>query len=1016
MRDWENPEIFEKNRHPARANKISTSALHAEEETDRYVQLLNGTWDFLYLDDYRLTPPDFFQAKPADSAGWGKMPVPSHWQLKGHGRPHYTNVQYPFPVDPPRVGGENPVGLYRRSFYLPAHISTELLKLRFEGVDSAFYLWINGEKIGYSQGSRLPAEFDVTEQVRFGAENHLAVQVLQWSDGSYLEDQDTWWLSGIFRDVYLYAEPRINIADCKVETSFRDGYSTGLLQLEGKLEKSVPTDISGWQLEYRLLAEEEEMLSEVMDLPGGKEDVVKICCETEVDNPRLWSAETPYLYRLKVSLRDAEGNLQESVTTRVGFREVEIKAGQLLVNGRPITLRGVNRHDFSPLAGRAVSRAEMKADVVLMKQHNINAVRTAHYPNQPYFYELCDEYGLYVLCETDLEAHGFDLVEDEVEHVADDPAWAAAFQDRLERMIAHYKNHPAIIIWSLGNESGFGDNHRKMAALARKLDGTRPLHYEQDHEQEVVDVIGPMYPSIAETARLAREEDKPVILCEYAHAMGNGPGELEEYWQVFSEYERAQGGFIWDWIDQGISVTDDEGRRCFAYGGDFGDQPNDKNFNINGLVFPDRTPSPGLKEYKAVMAPIKIKADDLAAGVFQVENRYDFQDASHLSLTWEIKAEGEILASGSRLLQVEAGETAPVELDPAVLAEAKVRARGRETWLNFQVKLNAARSWAGAGHEIAAEQFQLAEAGESRSEEARDLDDYRALKLEEDETSYLIQGESFSLFLSKRNPALHSYVYKGEELVKAGPALNVWRAPLDNDNSPVTRNYTAEWKEQGLDQVISRVDSVEVLSSSPKSCHLVVKARYAPPGKPLLLIASFFYDIYADGRVELGVEGSFPGDEPRSLPKLSLELELNEALSRVDWYGRGPGESYPDSRRAAPIDVYTKEVDELHTPYVYPQDNGNRSQVRWLQLSDRTGQGLKFQHGEKTFAFTAHYYSRRDLEESQHDCQLPRRDRIYLDLAHLNTGLGSTSCGPERLDKYQVKVKDFKFNLTMLPS
>jgi len=1017
MKEWEDPRVFAVNKRLPHANRIFF--LDQETLKDYNFKTLNGEWDFKYLANQNTYQREFYR-KDYSTGDWDQITVPSNWQLEGYDRPHYTNVNYPFPVDPPKVPSENPAGLYRREFYLSSDLEAEQNLIRFEGVDSAFYLWLNGEYIGYSQGSRLAAEFDLSQHLNYGEKNVLAVKVIKWSDGSYLEDQDMWWLSGIYRDVYLYSQPFFQIEDFKIESDFKRKQELGVLSCDLEVLSYQEYIPAGSKIKINLYDQGVKVAAELIELPELKKTRLnKFKAELEITDPVAWSAENPYLYQLEVKLLNPEGEKIQTIRQKTAFRTVEIKDAQLLVNGKPVMIRGVNRHDFDPELGRAVSRAQMEEDILLMKKHNINAVRTAHYPNHPYFYELCDKHGLYVLAETDIECHGMEPV-GRWDELADSEDWRAAFLDRMERMVEHYKNHSSIIIWSLGNESGFGDNHRSMAKLTHRLDPTRPIHYEGDRKQEVADIIGPMYPTIEETAELAQKRDKPVILCEYAHAMGNGPGELKEYWDVFYKYPSAQGGFIWDWLDQGIAVENSAGEICYTYGGDFGDQPHDKNFNINGLVFPDRTPSPGLTEYKYVMAPFKIRDFDFKEAKVKIENQFDFIDSSDYKLNWEVKTAGRVIESGSQDFELQASEVGEFKVEGLSLADLEliIEEKGREiganlpvdSYLNFSIVLKNKKSWSEPGHQITFKQFKLPFIFDRLYHPAQSHLENKNLNLVESDFSIRVEGSDFSIYFDKGSGKLAEYIYRGRSLIEQGPELSFWRAPIDNDNTDITHNYTTDWKKEGIDQLTQRLDELKVVDA--KDSHVLIKSSYtiAAAAKDLLIKAELEYKIYDNGEVELKTVGEFTDQKEHSLPRIALELELSHDFKNVSWFGRGPGESYPDSKRASFIDLFTKEVGELHTPYVYPQDNGNRSETKWLELKSRVGAGIEFYNSQK-FDFTAHCYSKRDLELAQHDCELPFRNEIYLELIHRNRGLGSTSCGPMALEKYELKVKNFEFEL-----
>ncbi|MFB6134783.1 MAG: glycoside hydrolase family 2 TIM barrel-domain containing protein, partial [Halanaeroarchaeum sp.] len=704
QQDWSDPSVVGRNREPPRTYAVryadTTTALTRERETSSRVALLNGAWDFRLFD----TPsavPDGFQDPGFDADDWDRIEVPRLWETAGYGTPQYTNVVYPFPVDPPAVPTENPTGAYRRTIEVPESWGDRRAVLRFEGVDAAFHVWVNGERVGYSQGSRLPAAFDVSEHLTAG-ENTIAVRVLSWCDGSYLEDQDMWWMSGIFRDVSLYVTPETHVDDVDVRTTLDDDYEDATLRADVDVA-DVGEAAAAVEVEARLLDDEHDPVAAVTEettVATGSTATVDLA--TDVADPEPWTAETPVCYTLLVVLRDESGEVTEVVPQTVGFREVAIEDGVLTVNGEAVTIRGVNRHDFDPDRGRAVSRSTMRRDVELMKRHNVNAVRTAHYPNDPYFYELCDRQGLFVLDETDLECHGMVNAED-VSHPSHDPAWEDAYVDRMERMVERDKNHPSVVLWSLGNESDCGVNHEAMAERTRELDPTRPIHYEPDEEMAVSDVVGPMYPSPGDVEDLHdAHPDHPVVLCEYAHAMGNGPGGLTDYWETFRAHERTQGGFVWEWIDHGLRKTTADGGEFFAYGGDFGDEPNDGNFVCDGLVFPDREPSPGLRELKAVLAPVAFhRTED---GEVFVENRHDVRDLDHLRASWSLLADGTVVESGSLSLpDVDPGERAAVEIP-----HCEPGRDDREYRVAIEVSLAGSTAWAEAGHRIAADSFELA--------------------------------------------------------------------------------------------------------------------------------------------------------------------------------------------------------------------------------------------------------------------------------------------------------------------
>ena len=1016
MNNWENPKIISENRKDTSARKINFLTTN-----QRYLKLLNGLWDFKYIEDINIYNENFYKLdfNPDLKEEWGKINVPSHWQLEGYGHPHYTNIQYPFPVDPPNPPKPNPAGLYRNKFYLPENLREEEQIITFEGIDSAFNFWVNGEYCGYSQGSRLPAKFNISNKLNYGKSNLIAIQVIQWSDGSYLEDQDMWWLSGIFRDIYIYSQPKVNIDDYKIETKLTNDYSDGELKISTKITNNLKNTIKDYKIKFEL-KRNHLIFSESIPLNHLKSETIQeISFIKEVKDPDQWTAETPNLYDLNISLIDDTGNVIENVNNKIGFREIEIIDGQLKVNGKTIMIRGVNRHDFHPELGRAITKKEIEEDLLMMKRNNINAVRTAHYPNHPVFYELCDKYGLYVIAETDIESHGFEELEDfDMNYLANHPDWEEAFTIRMQQMVKRYKNHPSIIIWSLGNESGFGEHHKKMAKQTRKIDPTRPIHYEQDHNQEIVDIIGPMYPSITETKKLAKNSNKPVILCEYAHAMGNGPGELKDYWEIFYKYPGAQGGFIWDWIDQGLLYINNNGQKTYGYGGDFNDFPNDKQFNINGLIFPDRTPSPGLTEYKAVMAPIKVSLIDKIKGKLLIKNLYDFISSDNFLINWEVvefiskskEIQKKIISSGSQSIKLKAHSRSELILKDYIYPNNT----NSDTYLNIRITRKKETHCLKAGHEICKYQFKLN--NNFQNDIKAKFDNYDDLNVKDKAEDLMIIGEEFKVIFSKSNGKIKSLKYNNEEKIVDGPTLNLWRAPIDNDNTEVTRNYTDEWQDIGIDRMIERFDSYKISNKNNDLIKLIIDASLGIPGKSLKLKTKYIYEISSDGKINVNVNGKFENSKDYLLPQVGLQLILPYSLNQVEWYGLGPGENYPDSQEACYVDIFNRDIKEMHTPYIHPQENGNRGNVKFLKLRNNHGSGLIFRSSNAdTFNFKAHNYSDSDLIKSDHNSEIPNREKIYLNLLSKVRGLGSTSCGPERLRKYEIRLNQFNFNITICP-
>ena len=1001
--DWENPQMLERNREPARATSVpyadEETALTGERGLSPYFRLLDGTWGFHYAPSPAQAPVGFHEVL-YDAPAWDVIPVPSCWQMHGYGRPHYTNVRYPFPVDPPYVPQDNPVGSYRREFELPADWEGRQIFLVFEGVSSAFYVWVNGHMVGYSQGAHLPSEFNLTPYVHQG-NNLLAVQVYQWSDGSYLEDQDMWRLSGIFRDVYLIATPNLHLRDVGIRTHLDKKFEDVVLELQVALKNYTAEKVGGFRVDAHLLDAEGAVVvahkgDGPVSLAAHQECAVR--SEIPVPSPRTWSAEEPNLYTLLVSLIAPDGGIAEVQRFAVGFRSVAVKGQRVLVNGKPITIKGVNRHDTHPDLGYAVSLESMIRDITLMKQHNINAVRTSHYPNDPRWYDLCDRYGLYVIDEADAETHGMDATGD-VGRLAKDPVWEAAFVDRASRMVERDKNHPSIIIWSLGNESGYGPNHDAMAARIREADPTRLIHYEQAHESPIVDIVSTMNPQVeALIAQGQRTDDpRPFFMCEYAHAMGNGPGNLKEYWEAIRTHPRLLGGCIWEWVDHGIRQHTPSGEEWFAYGGDFGDEPNDGNFCIDGLNFPDRIPHTGLIEYKKVIEPVHVEPVDLSAGTVKIENRYDFSSLRHLNGAWSVTRNGDILEQGGFAMpEVPARGEATVTV-PYSLPEARP---GAECWLNISFTLAEATLWAPRGHEVAWAQFRLPPEPPPMRITAHG--GMPAIHLTETDDAFVITGDEFHLHLDRRAGAISCWGYQGLQLVAAGPRLNVWRAPTDNDVWAAR-----EWRRAGLDRLTHRVARVEAHRVEPEVVQLEVESVLAAVSLPPAFTCRYRYTVYGTGDVVIETTVT-PSERLPNLPRIGLQMRLPGEFDRFAWYGRGPHESYVDRTESARVGVYQGTVQDQYVPYIMPQENGNKTDVRWAAVTNARGLGL-LAVGMPLLEVSAHHYTTDDLTRAQHTFDLLRRDETILNLDHRQCGLGSASCGPGPLPQYLIEPKETLF-------
>jgi beta-galactosidase len=1043
-RDWNDPAVTGRNKEPAHATLIpyadEAGALAGDREASPYFRSLNGDWRFSYAPNPAAAVVGFFE--PSFDAGeWDAISVPSNWQIVGggrYGKPIYINWGYPFPQDgvpranprkvkdwtlPPIPEDDNPVGCYRRTFGIPDSWDGRQVFVLFDGVDSAFHLWINGEEVGYSQDSRLPAEFNITPYVHSG-ENVLAARVYRYSDGSYLEDQDFWRLSGIYRGVYLWAAPSVHVRDFFVRTELDDAYRDGLLRVRAKVHNYGDADAVDYFLEARLFAARGgepigEMVAPVSVKAGGE---VALDLEQAVADPAKWSAEAPNLYTLLIALKDGAGNVLEVERCNVGFRQIEIKGGQMHINGVPVVFKGVNRHEHDPDTGHTVTVASMVEDIKLMKRFNFNAVRTSHYPNDPRWYDLCDTYGLYVVDEANLETHAT------VGKLSNDPDWTAAFVERGARMVARDKNHPCIVMWSLGNESGSGPNHAAMAGWIHEHDSTRPVHYEGatgwgghyegPEDAPYVDVVSVMYPGVERIVNLAQipGETRPVIMCEYAHAMGNSCGNLREYWDAIAANARLQGGFIWDWVDQGIRQVTEVGEAWFAYGGDFGDDPNDGPFCINGIVFPDRHVQPAMWECKKVMQPVEVVPIDLLLGKVQIVNAYHFSNLDGLDITWQLTADGRALQSGTlERLDTPPGESATVTV-PFELPELEP---GTEYWLTLSFILAQETAWAERGHEVAWEQFRLP--FEVPEMPILSISHMPEVAMEEASEITTFHGPDFELVFDRLAGTISSWQYRGRELVDRGPLFDAWRAPTDNDRGvPGRLELAKEWQKAGLNRLEHEVGDVVVTRVTPQAIRIVARSRVSASGCTAGFDCTYTYTVYGNGDLLLDIQVSPSGNLP-PLPRIGLQMILPGGYENFTWYGRGPHESYVDRKVGARVGVYCGTVDEQYVPYVVPQENGNKTDVRWAALADDAGNGLlvagvaKDQEGPALVEVSVHHFRVDDLAEARHTYELERRDDITLHLDYAQTGLGGASCGPPTLPQYLVMPKPVKYALRLRP-
>ncbi|MBM1021347.1 beta-galactosidase subunit alpha [Enterobacter sp. A11] len=996
MNRWENIQLTHENRLPPRAYFFSydtvAQALTFAREASSHFLSLSGQWNFHFFPNPLLVPENFTTQYMAD---WGQITVPGMWQMEGHGQLQYTDEGFPFPVDVPWVPTDNPTGAYQRWFTLSDNWQGKQTIIKFDGVETYFEVYVNGRYIGFSKGSRLTAEFDISDAVHSG-QNLLCVRVMQWADSTYIEDQDMWWTAGIFRDVYLVGKTPTHVRDVTIKTTFDESYKDATLFCQLELENLSP-HASTVSLEYALYDGE-------VELHQGTTDSLTVSRSTEtafsieVKQPQQWSSESPCLYHLVLTLKDENGQTLEVIPQRVGFRDIKVRDGLFYVNNHYLKLHGVNRHDNDHLKGRAVGMDRVERDLILMKQHNINSVRTAHYPNDPRFYELCDIYGLFVMAETDVESHGFANVGD-LSRITDDPAWEHVYVERIERHIHAQKNHPSIIIWSLGNESGYGCNIRAMARAAKALDDTRLLHYEEDRDAEVVDIISTMYTRVP-LMNLFGEypHAKPRIICEYAHAMGNGPGGLTEYQNVFDRHDCIQGHYVWEWCDHGIQAVDARGNTYYAYGGDFGDYPNNYNFCLDGLIYSDQTPGPGLREYKQVIAPVKLRWQD---DKLCVENRFWFTNLDDYTLHVEVRAEGETLHSQLLTMTgVAPNSESSISLNLPELDE-------REAFLTVRISKNSRTRYSEAGHSIAVYQFPL----KARTNHATPLINTNAtpLHLEEDRLSCTVTGHNFRASFSKVTGKLSAWQVNGEENITREPKINFFKPMIDNHK----QEYEGLWQPNHLQIMQEHLRGFEV-EQRDDAIIITTRTLIAPPVFDFGMRCTYRWRIAADGQINVELSGERYGEYPHIIPCIGFTLGINGEFDQVSYYGRGPGENYPDSQQASTIDLWHTTVDEMFENYPFPQNNGNRQQVRWATLANRHGSGLLVVP-EQPIHFSAWHYTAENIHAVQHCNELRRCDDITLNLDHQVLGLGSNSWGSEVLDSWRVWFRPFRYGFTLLP-
>jgi beta-galactosidase len=1037
---WMAPEIIQANRLPSRATAYpypdARLALANDRTASPWFLSLDGEWDFHLVQKPEEVPADFVlpEFSPAKHSGWMKMPVPGNWTMHGtFDKPHYTNVQMPFPDEPPRVPDKNPTGCYRTVLHLPESWRDRRIVLHFGGTESVLYLYVNGQPVGLGKDSRLPSEFDITPFVVFGSENIVAAVVVKYSDASFIEDQDQWWMGGLHREVYVYATAPVYLADVFATGGLENNYRDGQFKLVAKLGFTGEPE-EKWQVEAQLFdAKGNAIFRKPLHslVPFGAKGGWprgRVEFSESIKKPLPWSAETPNLYRLVVTLKNPKGRIVECTSAKVGFRTIEVGDRMLLINGQRVLIKGVNRHDHHETKGKALDRETMRLDALTMKQHNVNAVRCSHYPNDPHWLDLCDELGFYVIDEANLESHAY------YHQVCRDPRYASAFVERAVRMVERDKNHPCVMLWSLGNESGYGPNHDAMAGWIRGFDPSRPLHYEPgiwlqgvakqpsekpyDSGYRVTDIVCPMYPTIETIVKWATnkkhpDQRRPLIMCEYSHAMGNSNGSLADYWDAFEKYPGLQGGFIWEWIDHGLKQKTADGKEYWAYGGDFGDQPNDLNFVCDGLVWPDRAPHPGLNEFKHLAQPVRAIA--YKNGVLEIKNQQFFEPLEWIRIEWELKIFGGKVLKGQGKLPVL--KTPPQRSEKVKLALPAVKLLpGVPAFLNFRYIAAQKTAWCDADHLLGWDQIELPTPKTSNSSNLKRTVSEPALDVSHGREKIIIANDRLSLAVPRDSGLIESLQWRGQEMLTAGPKLQIWRGPTDNDG---IKGWSAEgrplgqWRRQGLDQLI--LACVSVKTKPDRDGGVILETEHTgscAAGKNVIRHRQTF-TIAANGW--LNVENIFTvGKALPDLPRLGVVMALKPGFEQLRWFGRGPFENYWDRKRAAMIDMYESTVTDQYVPYIVPQEHGNHTDVTWLSLgSDKLRLSV---HTPQPIEFTASHFTADDLYAAHHTYDLTPRPETFLSLDVHQRGLGTASCGPETLPEYRMGPGTYRLLYSMQPS
>ncbi|TCO08843.1 glycoside hydrolase family 2 TIM barrel-domain containing protein [Natronoflexus pectinivorans] len=1011
QRDWEDPTIFTRNTEPPRATFYNfpdeRRALEHNHQDSPYYYLLSGKWKFYWAPNPKQRAKDFYKEDYIVDH-WDEIPVPSNWELHGYGIPIYSNIRYPHKTDPPYIGDEdNPVGSYRRDFILPAGWENRKVFIHFKAGTSGMYVWVNGQKVGYHQGTKNPVEFDITPFVRKG-KNMIAVEAYRWTDGSYIEDQDMWRLSGIERDVYLYSTDDTRIADFFLRPDLDSNYRHGNLNGEITIRNYTPSSVSR-VVSVALLDENgSRIFNENLNVtvPANSDRDVNI--NRRIRNPRLWSAEFPNLYTVLITLKDNAGNAIESTSWRIGFRSIELKDGLLLVNGKPVKMKGANLHEHCPINGHYVTRDVIKKDIEVMQRHNINAIRASHYPHSPDLYRLADEYGMYVVNEANIETHGMGAEHqgwyNRDIHPAYLPEWHAAHMDRIYRMVERDKNHTSIFAWSMGNECGNGQVFFDAYDWIKERDVTRLIMFEQAGEQSNTDIVAPMYAGFRSITEYSQREnvDRPYILCEYAHAMGNSTGNFYKFWDIFYAVHHMQGGFIWDWVDQGILADDGFGNKFYAYGGHMGSGHlhHDENFCMNGLVFPDRSPQPALMEVKKIHQNINFTEENLQNGTIRIENRFYFTNLSDYSFVWELLKNGEKIDEGTFSLNLAPQQSRVVR--PGF--SYSTPQNGDEYLLNVYAYTKEERQLVPAGHEIAREQFILTGSDYFNREF---VSNDGSFEVTEDDNSVVIEGENFNIRLDKRRGVLGHYRVGNRNLIQGAPEPFFWRAPVDNDfGNNMHRNSTI-WRQAGRNKDVRNVTVEKSQNEVRMEVHFFLRD-----------VQSDYHVIYTvtpDGAVRVDVNYQAGVEGLPEIPRFGMEMFLSRQYDNFTWYGRGPWENYSDRKLSSHVGIYNSKVADQYVPYTRPQENGYKTDVRWLTLTNDDGFGLRIE-GIQPLSVSALHFHTEDFDpgytkKGQRTVDVFEREDIVLNVDFLQRGIGGdNSWGSHPHREYRLHDDSYSYS------